>query len=263
MARKDKFDLTGRVALLTGVSPFGIANESARLLSEHGASVFLIDINEEPLVELAREINEAGGKASYCALDVSDEAKVKAAVDQCVAELGGLDIMVLAAGISGRSARGGTDLEALFDTENWKRMQEVNLDSIFYFMKHGQEYLAKSETASIVNISSVGCLRSLDCAASAAYNATKAAVKSISAYFARAFAPQKIRVNSICPGFINSNLMAQVVAYAPYRDGRVATIPVGRYGEPDDIAYGVLYLASDAGSFVNGENLVIDGGEVC
>lgn len=259
----DKFDLTGRVAMLTGVSQFGIANESARLLSAHGASVFLVDINEGPLVDLAAELSAEGIKVGYKAMDVSCEEDAKAAVEQCVEEMGGLDILVMAAGISGKSARGGTDLEALFDSENWRQMEAVNLDAMFYFLKYAQEPLAKSEHASVVTISSVGCLRSLDCAASLAYNVTKSGVKSMSSYLARAFAPLKIRVNCICPGFINSNLMAQVVAYAPYRDGRVATIPVGRYGEPDDIAYGVLYLASDAGSFVNGETIVIDGGETC
>lgn len=252
------FDLTGRVALITGASSHGIGNESAKVLAEHGAKVFLTARREDKLREAVAEIEAAGGVASYKPCDVSEEEQCKAAVEACVAEFGRLDIMVLAAGISGLSVSGGMD--AVFDSENWKKVQGINLDGVFYMIKHGWEECAKHKVGAIVPVASLAAWRA---EGSLAYTATKGAIRSMTHNLGALLAPHGVRVNTFYPGLIDTDMTHQATLYEPYVKVKMPKIPLGRFGTVDDCANAVLFLASDASSFMVGQHLLVDGGEAC
>ena len=253
----EKFDLTGRVALITGASSHGIGNESAKLLAANGAKVFLVARREEQLKQACEEIRADGGEASYRAMDVSDEAECKAAVEQCVTEFGRLDIMVLSAGISGLSISGGWD--AMFDTDNYLKVQGINLDGTFWMIKHGFQECAKNGVGSIIP---VGSLASWHCDGSAAYTATKGAIRSLVQYFGRKFAELGVRVNGLYPGMIDTDMTHMACSNEQYGPTMLKDIPLGRFGTVEDMAYATLFLASDASSFMTGQHLVVDGGRL-
>ena len=153
MTNENPYDLTGRVALITGASSHGIGNESAKLLAEHGAKVFLTARRETKLQEAVAEIEAFGGEAAYQVTDVSDEAECKSAIEACVSRFGRLDIMVLAAGISGLSLSGG--LQTAFDTDNWRNVIGINLDGVMFMVKYGWEECAKHKVGSIIPVASL------------------------------------------------------------------------------------------------------------
>ena len=256
MTTDNPYDLSGRVALITGASSHGIGNQSAKILAAHGAKVFLVARREEKLKDACAEIEAAGGVASYYAGDASQEETCKAAVEKCVADFGRLDIMVLAAGISGLSER---SMEDAFDTENWRHMLAVNLDSVFFMVKHGWEECAKNGVGAIIPI---GSLASCHAAGSTAYTATKGAVRALTQKWGKLLGPKGVRVNALYPGFIDTDMTHRATEVESYISSVIARIPLGRYGTVDDCANAVLYLASDASSFMNGQHLVIDGGEL-
>ena len=258
MAEKDFFDLTGRVALITGASSHGIGNQSARVLAAYGAKVFLTARREDKLKEAVAEIETDGGTASYLVCDVSNEEDCKAAVEACVKEFGRLDIMVLAAGISGLSLSGG--MEAAFDVDNWKKVQAVNLDGVFYMVKYGWEECAKNGVGSIIPMASLAAWKA---AGSVAYTATKGAIRSMTPCLGKMLAPHGVRFNTFYPGFIDTDMTHGATEYEPFVKSKMPLIPMGRFGNVDDCAYGVLYLASDASGFMTGQHLVVDGGETC
>ena len=257
MAQHDPYDLTGRVALVTGASSRGIGNEAAKQLAAHGAKVFLTARREDKLQEAAAEIAETGGIASYKATDVSSEEDCKAAVEACVAEFGRLDIMVLAAGISGLSPSGGP--EAWFDTENWKTVRHINLDGVFYMIKHGWEECAKNNVGAIV---AVGSLASWHAAGSPAYTATKGALRALTQWFGKFLGEKGVRVNAMYPGFIDTDMTHRATEHEPFVDAQMNKVAIKRFGMPQDCANAILYLASDASSWMTGQHLVIDGGEL-
>lgn len=258
MTQNDPFDLTGRVALITGASSHGIGNESAKILAAHGAKVFLTARREGKLKEAVAEIEAAGGVASFKVTDVSSEEQCKAAVEACIAEYGRLDIMVLSAGISGLSPSGG--MEAIFDSENWKKVQGINLDGVFYMIKHGWEECAKNGVGSIIPVASLAAWRA---EGSLAYTATKGAIRSMTHNLGALLAPQGVRVNTFYPGLIDTDMTHQATLYEPFVEMKMKKIPLGRFGTVDDCANAVLFLASDASSFMVGQHLVVDGGEAC
>ena len=256
MSTENPYDLAGRVALITGASSHGIGNQSAKLLAKHGAKVFLIARREEKLQQACAEIAEAGGAASYYAGDVSTEENCKAAVEKCIKDFGRLDIMVLAACTSGLSER---SMEAAFDTENWNNIMKVNLDSVFFMVKYGWKECAKHGVGAIVPI---GSLASWHAAGSVAYTATKGAIRALTNKWGKLLGPKGVRVNTLYPGFIDTDMTHGATKMETYIKATIAKIPLGRYGNVDDCANAVLYLVSDASSFMNGQHLVVDGGEI-
>ena len=254
----DKYDLTGRVALITGANTHGIGNEAAKLLASNGAKVFLTARREEKLVKAVEEIEAAGGVAAYKVTDVSREEDCKAAVEACVDTFGRLDIMVLSAGTSGKSISGG--MEAVFDTENWNAVLGTNLSGTFWMIKHGYQECGKHGKGAIIPI---GSLASWHVDGSAAYTATKYAIRGLTPWLAKALAPYGVRVNTFYPGLIDTDMTSAAVRYDAFIKPELEKTPLGRVGEVEDCAQGILFLASDASEWMTGQHLVFDGGRLC
>ena len=249
----------GKIALITGAAQ-GLGEAIARMLVREGARVVLTDLNEAKVKAVAASLG--ADKAVAFAQDVTDEAGWIATIDKAAAAFGGLHILVNNAGISG----GTTVTETPFDL--WKKVHAVDLDSVFLGCKYAIPAMAKTvkETGSggsIVNISSIAGI--IAAHNSAAYNSAKAAVRHLSKSVALHCAKQKtgIRCNSVHPVFIKTPILDPLVdrfgaeeAYAKL--GR--QIPLGAIGEPDDIAYAVLFLASDESKMITGSEIKVDGG---
>ena len=251
------FDLTGRVALVTGASSWGIGAASAKVLAEAGAKVFLTARREEALKERVAEIEEAGGEAAYFACDVADEAQCKAAVEACVAKFGRLDIMVLSAGISGATPR---SIDDDFDTDNWRNVLGIDLDGCFWMVKYGHAECAKNGVGSIIPIASLGAYTGTG---NAAYTASKGALRSLTTRFGKQLAAENVRYNTVYPGFIDTDMTHPAFGNDDYAPMFLNKVPLGRFGTAEDIAYCVLYLASDASAWVTGQDFLIDGGQLC
>ena len=249
--------LDEKIALVTGGGS-GIGRAISILFAQEGAKVAVTDIDEASAAATAAAIDaEAWQAAIALRHDVTDEGDWLAALDQTVAQLSGLHILVNNAGISAVGSVEETDLET------WKHVHSVDLDSVFLGCKHAIPHLHASGGGSIVNISSIaGIIAGHNLAA---YNSAKAGVRHLSKSVALHCAKQGygIRSNSVHPVFIKTPILAPFVerfgeeeAYAKL----ARQVPLGRIGEPADVARGVLYLASDESSFVTGAELVIDGG---
>ncbi len=247
----------GKIALVTGAAQ-GLGAAIARMLAREGARVALTDLNLAGVEEQAAAINEtAAGHAVALAQDVTDEARWREVVDEVVERFGGLNILVNNAGIGSMAS---VEDESY---ENWRRVHAVDLDSVFFGCKYAIPKIAASGGGSIVNISSIsGIIAGHNMAA---YNSAKAAVrhlsKSVALHCARA--GNGIRCNSVHPVFIDTPILDDMLS-AVGRDKGLAKltrqIPLGQIGQPDDVAYAVLYLASDESKFVTGAELKVDGG---
>ena len=246
----------GKVALVTGGAK-GIGRHTALLLAAEGAKIAISDIDSQAGEAVVAEIRKAGGEALFLRQDITDEDRWIEVIAAVKKAYGGLNIVVNNAGI----AFPGTAEDTPF--ESWKKMISVNLDGVFLGTKHAIIGM-KDGVGSIVNISSIEGI--IADPALAAYNAAKGGVRifSKSAALHCAKSGYKIRVNSVHPGYILTPLLEEFLDM--FQDGKerrkaIENLhPIGHMGEPDDIAYGVLYLASDESKFVTGSELVIDGG---
>jgi NAD(P)-dependent dehydrogenase (short-subunit alcohol dehydrogenase family) len=212
------------------------------------------DIRDEEGKRVEAEIRELNGEATYVHLDVTKEADWRAAVETAVNRYGKLDVLVNNAGISIR--------KAIEDTteEDWDRIMAVNAKGVFFGTKHAIPAMRQAGGGSIINISSTAGLVGSPYG-SAAYTATKGAVRLFTKVTAIQHAKDKIRCNSVHPGPIDTPMLQEGIAADPSRREEYSQrTPLGRIGTTEDIAYGVLYLASDESSFVTGSELVIDGG---
>ncbi len=249
----------GKVCVVTGAS-MGIGAACARRLAEQGAVVVLTDRADAQGEALATQLRAAGLRASYRSLDVTDEARWQAVIDEIVREHGRLDVLVNNAGTGVRCA---PDEQTL---EQWRALTSINLDGVFLGTKHAIRAMKRNDPkgGSIVNMSSIEGL--IGDPMLGAYNATKGGVtlytKSVALYCARE--RTGIRVNSVHPGYIATPLVQGAIDASPdpaaMRRALESLHPVGHLGEPDDIAWGVVYLASDESKFMTGASLVIDGG---
>ena len=245
----------GKKAFITGAAS-GLGRATAHMFAREGAQVVIADINEEGAQKIAQEI---GAQAHAVALDVSDEKQWQTALNQANEMMDGISILVNNAGIGG----GGTVEETDFET--WKHVMAVDADSVFLGCKYALPLMKPHSPGAIVNISSIAGL--IAGHNMAAYNAAKAAVwlltKSVALHCARQ--GYDIRCNSVHPTFINTPILQNMAARSGGDQDRLfqklaRQVPLGRIGEPDDIAYAVLYLASDESRFVTGAELKVDGG---
>ena len=225
----------------------------ARLFSQEGAKVVFGDVLDEEGKKVEAEIRESGGEATYIHLDVTKEADWQAAVETAVNSHGKLDILVNNAAIIIHKGIEDTS------EEEWDRIMAINAKGVFLGTKQAIPAMRRAGGGSIVNISSTsGLVASPD--GSAAYTATKGAVRLFTKVTAIQHAKDKIRCNSVHPGPIDTPMLQESWADPTRIEERLRRIPLGRLGTPEEIAYGVLYLASDESSFVTGSELVIDGG---
>ena len=247
--------LDGKVALISGGAR-GQGAAEARLFAQEGAKVVLADILDEQGQQVEAEINELGGDALYIHMDVTSESDWQNAVQATVAKYGKLDILVNNAAIIIEKA-------AIEDraAAEWDRVFEVNAKGVFLGTKHAIPEMRKAGGGSIVNISSVaGIGQSLH--QEPAYAASKGAVRIFSKVTAAQHAADGIRCNSVHPGPIDTDMLATAMGDEARLQDRLERVPMRRMGSADEIAKGVLYLASDDSSYVTGSELVIDGGAI-
>lgn len=245
-----------KVAIVTG-GALGIGRETCILLAKEGAKVAVTDVLEKEGKELVEEINRSGGVAKYWHLDVSKEKEVEKVYAEVVAEFGKLDTTINNAGIAGVDK----PTHELSEKE-WDAVMDVNVKGVFFCTKHAIPHMQKTGGGSIINLSSIyGIIGAGDIPH---YHASKGAVRLMSKNDALIYAKDKIRVNSVHPGFIWTPLVEEFGKDKQnFRENLDSLHPIGHVGEPIDIAYGILYLASDESKFVTGSELVIDGGYTC
>ena len=243
--------LEGKVALISGGAR-GMGAVEARLFVSEGAKVGIADIREEEGRALEAEIKESGGDAMFVSLDVTDEQQWSDAVDAVMTAYGRLDILVNNAGIFARATVEETS------AADWDLMLDINGKGVFLGTKAVVPAMRESGGGSIINISSVAGITGS--AGGTAYNASKGAVRLLTKSTAVQHAAENIRVNSVHPGPIETDMLDLVYPEDGMREERAENIPIPRMGIPEDVAYGVLFLASDAASYITGSELVIDGG---
>ena len=246
--------LENKVAFVSGGAR-GMGAAEAKMFAREGAKVVIGDVLDEEGRRTEAEINELGGECLYVHLDVSSEENWISAIAETVSRFGKLDILVNNAGVVSR-----VGLEELSVSE-WDRVMDINAKGVFLGTKAAIPEMRKAGGGSIVNISSISGIAG-QAYVSAVYNASKGAVRIFTKSTAIQYASEGIRVNSVHPGPIDTPMTAIREGDAEAQAESIARIPIGRTGVPDDVAYGVLYLASDESSFVTGSELVIDGGYI-
>jgi len=243
--------LDGKVSIVTGAA-HGMGEAEARLFAKEGAKVVVADVLGKEAEAVAADIRAGGGNAIAAMIDVTSEPEWVALIAKTLASYGRIDILVNNAGISGSSVGDPDGLEG------WQRVIAVNQTSVFLGTKLAAEQMAKTGGGSIVNISSImGFVGGAG--GHPAYHASKGAVRIYSKAAAVRYGPSGVRVNTVHPGYMPPMLNA---TNANERGEKIAATPLRRLGEPIEVAYGVLFLASDEASFVTGTELVIDGGYI-
>lgn len=245
-----------KVATVTG-GALGIGRATCILLAKEGAKVAVTDILDEEGKALMEEINNDGGEAQYWHLDVSQESAVKQVFTEVAQRWGKIDILVNNAGIAGVNK----PTHEITESE-WNALMAINVNGVFFCTKHTIPIMMNAGGGSIINVSSIyGIISAPDLPP---YHASKGAVRLMTKTDALLYAKYQIRVNSVHPGFIWTPLVEALLQ----KQGDVevgkqkldSLHPIGHIGNPDDIAYGILYLAADESKFVTGAELVIDGG---
>lgn len=249
--------LAEKVALVTG-GAHGIGAATSRALAREGAAVAVTDLLPDEGERIVEEIRGSGGKARFWAMDVTDEGAVRKVIGEVVEAFGKLDVLVNNAGISGVDKP--TDE---ITVEEWDHVIDINVRGVFLCTKHAIPHLRRAGGGSIVNLSSIyGIIGAEDLPP---YHASKGAVRLMSKTDALLYAKDQIRVNSVHPGFIWTPLVEEMARNSSEGvEGFHRVLddlhPLGHVGEPEDIAAGIVYLASDEAKFVTGSELVIDGG---
>ena len=244
--------LKDKVAFISGGAR-GMGAAMAKLFAREGAKVVIGDVLEEEGRQTETEINETGAECLFSRLDVTSEAEWQQAVTSTVARFGKLDVLVNNAAIF------RTGLVEETTSEQWDQVLDTNAKGAFLGTKHAIPEMRKASGGSIINIASVSGLFA-GAEASCAYTASKAAVRLLTKSTASQYAREGIRANSINPGSTETMMNAYLMEDEEYRQNTFNAIPLGRQGQPEEMAYGALYLASDESSYVTGIDLAIDGG---
>ena len=249
--------VSDRICIVTGAAA-GIGRACVARLADEGAQLALFDVDDDAGRAFAGQLHTRGIPARYWHVDVTDEGSVGDAIDGVAEHYGGIDVLVNNAGIAGVDKPTDQVTEA-----EWDRVQAVNVKGVFFCTKHVIAHMRRRGGGSIINLSSIyGLVGAADVPP---YHAAKGAVTLMSRTDALIYAPDRIRVNSVHPGFIwtpmvEAHLRSSGDDLAAGRRALDALHPLGHLGEPDDIAWGVVYLASEEARFVTGAQLVIDGG---
>ena len=249
----EAFDLSRQVAIVTGGAN-GIGREIVRVLAAAGATVVVADLDSEAAAKAAHEETANGRRAVGLAVDVTRSEDARAMVSRVLAELGRIDILVNNAGICINVPAEDADDDA------WRRVLDVNLDGTYWCSREVGRAMLAAGRGSIVNIASISGVVVNWPQPQAAYNASKAAVIQLTKSLASEWAARGIRVNSVSPGYISTAMTKRGMSTPGWGETWLDRSPMGRLGTPTDVAYAVLYLASDAAAFATGTNLVVDGG---
>jgi NAD(P)-dependent dehydrogenase (short-subunit alcohol dehydrogenase family) len=245
----------GKVAIVTGAAG-GLGRAQALLLAKEGAKVVLTDIDQAAGKKVVEEIQSLGGEAIFIRHDVTSESDWMKVMTETKERFGRLDVLVNNAGVFLAKA-----IEEM-TLEEWRRVMAVNVDGVLLGTKHAIKLMKKNEGGSIINLSSAGGL--VGTVDTSAYNTSKGAVrmftKAAALECSKAGHDYNIRVNSIHPGVIESPLAESILGDEDSKRTALSWHPIGHFGDPGDVAYGVLYLASDESKFLTGAELVIDGG---
>lgn len=249
--------IEGKTAVVTGGAR-GIGKAACKVLAAEGGAVAVTDIVDDEGQQVVEEIQSQGGTARYWHLDSADEAAVRSVFDQVREQLGPIRVLVNNAGISGVNKPTHEITE-----DEWNRVMDVNVKGVFLCTKHMVAMMKEAGGGSIINLSSIyGIIGAPDIPP---YHASKGAVRLMTKTDALLYAGDGIRVNSVHPGYIWTPLVEDLARRSEqgvdaFRRELDSKHPIGHVGEPEDIAYGILYLASDESKFVTGSELVIDGG---
>ena len=255
MGLADSGALRGKVAIITGAAT-GIGRASALLFARAGARVVLADLREPELARTEAEVRAAGGEVASITADLARPDDCAAVVAAAVRAFGRLDVLLNNAGV-GTMVVGGT-VESI-TLEHWDLAQDVNVRAMYLVSRAAVPHMRNAGGA-IVNIASVSAFRGSVERPSHAYAASKGAVLSLTRAMAASYGRDGIRVNAICPGTIRTRLTADIVNRVEQAAKEGHGIPLGRVGEPEDIARCALFLASDDASFISGAHIIADGG---
>jgi NAD(P)-dependent dehydrogenase (short-subunit alcohol dehydrogenase family) len=246
--------LEGKVALITGAGG-GIGGESALLFSAEGASVVVVDVNDAAGEETVKRVKSAGGRAAYVRADVSKDADCAAMVSFAEKTFGKLDVLFNNAGIMDSA-----DDDATKTSEaTWDKTLAINLKGVFLGCKHGIPALRRAGGGSVINTASFVALLGA-ATPQIAYTASKGGLLSMTRELAVIHARERIRVNALCPGPLKTELLMKFLDTDAKKQRRLVHIPMGRFGEAQEMAKAALFLASDDSSFMTGASLVVDGG---
>ena len=246
--------LENKVALITGAAG-GIGREASLLFAAEGASVVVVDLNRESAVEVAKEVNQSGGRATAVGADVSKAADCEAMVVAAEAEFGRLDVLFNNAGIM----HSEDDDAVSTDEQVWDLTMSVNAKGVFLGCKFGIPALRRAGGGSIINTASFVALLGA-ATPQVAYTASKGAVLSMTRELAVLHAREGIRVNALCPGPLHTELLMKFLDTEDKKARRLVHIPMGRFGEAKEMAQAALWLASDESSFTTGATFLVDGG---
>jgi dihydroanticapsin dehydrogenase len=247
--------LEGKFTVITGAAT-GIGQATAQLFAREGAQVVIADLNEEDAQETVDNINNENGRAWFVRTDVSRAEDMEALMKSAAELMGGIDVIFNNAG----AQRSGAVTD--FDESEWDLLMDINPKSCFLSAKYGVPYLRERGGGSIVNMASIAGLKGGP--GMTAYSASKGAVVAFTKALAAELAPDNIRVNCVCPGWIDTPFNQPAIEFMGGRTNQEEmvqqTVPLQRQGTPEEIAPGILYLASEASSYMTGKELIIDGG---
>lgn len=241
-------DLQNKVAIVTGgASGIGLATVEAFI--DKGVKVVIADFNEEAGKQVESKLQEKTDDVFFVQVNVADEESVKNMIDQTVQKFGKLDILINNAGVGSLAETHN------LSTEDYRKVIAVNQDGVFFAAKYAIQKMLENGGGCIVNTASI--LGYVGQAGAFAYNASKGAVNILTKSLALEYADKNIRVNAVCPGYVESG-MVNKEALGDYYDGLVAKHPIGRLGKPEEVAHGIVFLCEN--DFVTGTSLYIDGG---
>ncbi len=246
--------LKDKVALITGAGS-GIGRETALLFAQEGASIVVVDVNDEAGQKTVQMVQDAGGKATYVHADISKATDCEKMVQAAETTFGKLNVLFNNAGIS--HARDDDAINT--EEEVWDLTMAINLKGVFLGCKYGIPALRRAGGGSIINTASFVAILGA-ATPQLAYTASKGGVLSMTRELATIHARENIRVNALCPGPLHTELLMKYLNTPEKKQRRLVHIPMGRFGEAKEIAYAVLYLASDESSFVTGTEFMVDGG---